>query len=49
MQLITGRRGLLAMLGVEAVLAVVLVVQWKSAIDRGRQRPVEPFRIAGEP
>jgi metallo-beta-lactamase class B len=33
--------------GVVSALAMVAVVKWKSAIDRGGQEPAEPFRIAG--
>jgi metallo-beta-lactamase class B len=41
------RRWLLALLAVLGVLLIVAFVNWKSAINRGGQKPAEPFRIAG--
>jgi len=36
-----------AALALVATVAVVAVIKWKSASDRGGQEPAEPFRIAG--
>ena len=44
---LTTRRWLAVLLGLAAVLAVLLVRQWKADSDRGGQKPAEPFRIAG--
>jgi hypothetical protein len=41
------RRRWLVLLGILAVLVVVLVSLWRSAISRNRARADEPFRIAG--
>jgi metallo-beta-lactamase class B len=41
------RRRKLVVLGVAAIVAVGLLIKWKSATDHGGQQPAEPFRIAG--
>lgn len=41
------RRRLLVLVGVATTLVVVLGVLWRSAIERNRSVPDEPFRIAG--
>ena len=47
MRHLTKRRWMVLLAGMGGILAVVAVIKWKSAIDRGGQMPVEPFRIAG--
>ena len=47
MRSLTKRRRLMAILGVLAPLALVLVGRWLNATKRGGQEPAEPFRIAG--
>ena len=44
---LTTRRWRLVLLGVLAPLAVAGFLRWKSASDRGGQKPADPFRIAG--
>jgi metallo-beta-lactamase class B len=41
------RRWRVVLLGAAATLIVVLGIQWRAAIGRGRSVPDEPFRIAG--
>lgn len=41
------KRRKLVLLGVFAALAVFLFILWRSAIEKNRQIPVGPFRIAG--
>ncbi len=51
MRHLTKRSWLAVLLGLAAAfnaLAVVAVVGWRSAIHRGGQKPIEPFRIAGD-
>src|SRR5690348_8601802 len=43
----TRRRWLIVLLGVAAVLFMVVISAWRSAIRRNRSVPFEPFRIAG--
>lgn len=44
---LTGRRVLLAVLGVAAALIVLLYPRWKENTNNGGQKYAEPFRIAG--